>query len=652
MRRLLVVFLPLVLLLAALPVTTAAGAGATVSGTLAAKDKTALGAGATAVVMLVDQQSGVTGGTVVSTQRINNAQWPVAFAVPYDTAAIDKTHSYALYATVVDATRTLQSILPTPVITGGPTSKVAITVLPAMASATSSLPGTITRDDRSALSPEALAIAALVRVDTGTVEAYQIIPKITTEPIKFAIAYDPSLIDPAATYVARGGIVDGSQTWAVPAPAPAIQGGTAAPSVTLKVVKNGAAASPTPSANPTPTPTAKPTPTPSAKPTPTPKPTAKPTPTPTAKPTPTPTASPSPTATPAPTPTPTASPSPTATPAPTPTPTPVVTPEPTASPTPEPTATATATATPSVAPSVEPSPTTPPSATPTVPPTPEPSQGTITGTVTWGESHVPGKDAMLVVSLVDATAGSNAGKVLSTTEVASPGNKPVAFTLSYSRAGLTDGDHYRVVAALLDGDLAWLNETGVAVPVPDPAITGVIVPLTFKPDLLKGQVSGIVTGDGLDGSGSPNSYTSVVLVNPGTGQIIGYDAVAPTGAAPVPFVIPYSLTDIDPAGDYVVNATAWDGTRMWTGAQLSPVITKGNPSIGVTVPLTAGAAPTLRPTDAPIAPGATIAPGPAGTGDGGLGFFGWIVLLVAITAGTALLSWSVMELRARNRKRR
>jgi len=338
MRRLLVVFLPLVLLLAALPVTTAAGAGATVSGTLAAKDKTALGAGATAVVMLVDQQSGVTGGTVVSTQRINNAQWPVAFAVPYDTAAIDKTHSYALYATVVDATRTLQSILPTPVITGGPTSKVAITVLPAMASATSSLPGTITRDDRSALSPEALAIAALVRVDTGTVEAYQIIPKITTEPIKFAIAYDPSLIDPAATYVARGGIVDGSQTWAVPAPAPAIQGGTAAPSVTLKVVKNGAAASPTPSANPTPTPTAKPTPTPSAKPTPTPKPTAKPTPTPTAKPTPPPTAKP--------TPTPTASPSPTATPAPTPTPTPVVTPEPTASLTPEPTATATATATP------------------------------------------------------------------------------------------------------------------------------------------------------------------------------------------------------------------------------------------------------------------------------------------------------------------
>ena len=144
MRRLLALFLLLALLLAALPLTSVAGAGATVTGTLASKDKTALGAGATAVVILVDQQSGVTGGTVLSTQRIDNARWPVAFAVPYDTSAIDPKHSYALYATVADTTRMLQSILPTPVITGGPTSKVAITVLPAMPTATSSLPGTMT----------------------------------------------------------------------------------------------------------------------------------------------------------------------------------------------------------------------------------------------------------------------------------------------------------------------------------------------------------------------------------------------------------------------------------------------------------------------------------------------------------------------------
>jgi uncharacterized lipoprotein YbaY len=270
--------------------------------------------------------------------------------------------------------------------------------------------------------------------------------------------------------------------------------------------------------------------------------------------------------------------------------------------------------------------------------------------VTWRENHVPGKDARLIVALVDASAGARAGTVIATTDMAAPGPKPVAFTLTYDRAGLAAGDHYRIVAALIDGDLAWLNNTGVAVPVPDPTITGVEVPLTFMPDLLKAQVSGIVTGDGLDGSASANSYTSVVLVNPGTGQIIGYDAIAPFGASPISFVVPYSLTDIDQTADYVVNATAWDGTRMWTSAQLSPVITKGNPTIGVAVPLTAGPAPTARPTDAPIGGSATIPPGPVMTGDGGISFFGWVVVLIAVTAGVALLSWSVMELRARGRK--
>ena len=271
--------------------------------------------------------------------------------------------------------------------------------------------------------------------------------------------------------------------------------------------------------------------------------------------------------------------------------------------------------------------------------------------MTWRENHVPSKDAKLIVALVDASAGANAGTVLAQTEQASPGAKPVAFTLTYARAGIAAGDHYSVVAKLIDGDLAWLNETGVAVPVPDPAIADVVIPLTFMPDLLKAQVSGIVMGDGLDGSANATSYTSVVLVNPGTGEILGYDAVAPIGAAPIPFVIPYSLNDIDQAGDYLVNGTAWDGTRMWTSTQLSRVITKGNPVIGVTVPLAAGPAPTPRPTSAPIAP-STVAPGPVQTGDGGIGFFGWIVVLIAITAGTALLSWSVMELRDRGRKRR
>lgn len=272
--------------------------------------------------------------------------------------------------------------------------------------------------------------------------------------------------------------------------------------------------------------------------------------------------------------------------------------------------------------------------------------------MTWGERHVPTNASRLLVALLDTSSGDGAGRVIASQVLANPGMQPVVFSLTYARADLAPGDHYRVVAALLDGDLAWLNRDGVDVPVPEPAISGVVVPLSFKPDLLKAQVSGIVTGDGLDGAAAATSYASVVLLNETTGEILGYDAVSPIGAAPIAFSIPYSLADIDQGGNYIVSATAWDGTRLWTQTQFARVITKGNPSVGVTVPLGPGPAPSPRPTDAPIIVDPSFPPAPDLNGDPGIGFFGFILLLAAVTAGTALLSWSVMEFRARARRKR
>ena len=50
---------------------------------------------------------------------------PVAFSVFVDDAAIDKTHAYGLYASIVDGTTTWQNAAGEPVITGGPTSGIA-----------------------------------------------------------------------------------------------------------------------------------------------------------------------------------------------------------------------------------------------------------------------------------------------------------------------------------------------------------------------------------------------------------------------------------------------------------------------------------------------------------------------------------------------
>ena len=266
MRKLFALLIPLLLLAGVVPAGSALGAQATVTGTITTKEKVALTPAAVAVVTLVDQSAGGTGGAIVGQQRITGAQFPVPYSVTYDTGAIDPDHSYAVFATVVDGAKTWQSPEPVPVITGGPTEGVAIPVS-SVPSDGGEVTGTIVRKDKTALTPEAVAIAALVNEDTGTLIARQVIPDITTEPIPFTIAY-PDVIDPGATYIVRAAIIDGASRWGSPAGVPAIEGGSPVGPVTVEVVK---ASTPTP----TPAPTAKPTP----------KPTAKPTPAPTAKPT-------------------------------------------------------------------------------------------------------------------------------------------------------------------------------------------------------------------------------------------------------------------------------------------------------------------------------------------------------------------------------
>ena len=264
--------------------------------------------------------------------------------------------------------------------------------------------------------------------------------------------------------------------------------------------------------------------------------------------------------------------------------------------------------------------------------------GSVEGTVTWAESHVPGPTARILVELANASPGTSAGQVLAQQLISAPGPKPVPFKLAFAQSEVVAGATYRVVGALIDGDYAWLNETGVAVPVANSPVTGVVVPLTFRPELLKAEVSGSITGDGLNGSGSSTSYASALIVNGKTGQVIGFDATSPFGVSPVPFVVPYSLGDVVPADDYVLQATAWDGTAFWRSNLLTKVITNSNPTAGLIVGVS---------TVASAAPAPTPQPAPVPESSGGIGLLGFMALLIAAVAAAALLAWTIQELRKR-----
>ena len=92
-----------------------------------------------------------------------------------------------------------------PVITGGPTEAVAVPIAPVVAGA-STITGHMplpTAPTDAAPTAAAVSIAALIKQETGTLVSRQVLPALSGNPPTYSISFDPTLIDPAATYVDR-----------------------------------------------------------------------------------------------------------------------------------------------------------------------------------------------------------------------------------------------------------------------------------------------------------------------------------------------------------------------------------------------------------------------------------------------------------------
>ena len=316
------------IIIASLVIAPAAlGSTLKVTGTLVVPEgDTAPAPTAVAIVTLIDATNTSDAGNIIGQQRIDGiGDGQITFAVPYDSAAVQPKHAYAVFATVVDGEASWQNPTGVPVITGGPTEAVPVPIPPVVASASTitghmSLPNGAALTD-AAPTAAAVSIAALIKQETGTLVSRQVLPALSGNPPTYSVSFDPALIDPAATYVIVGAVVDGATVWESSAGVPAIVGGVATTQVDVPLVLTTAAIpapsalpsgapSAAPSGAPSSTPTEAPSATPTEAPSATPKPTASPTPEPTASPTPEPTASPTPEPTASPTPEPSASPAP------------------------------------------------------------------------------------------------------------------------------------------------------------------------------------------------------------------------------------------------------------------------------------------------------------------------------------------------------
>lgn len=540
---------------------------------------------ATAVITLIDATNTSDAGNIIGEQRIDGiGDGAISFAVPYEGDTIVPKHAYAVFATVVDDDESWQNATGVPVITGGPVEGVKIPITPVVVGP-DLITGEIALPSGATLGSAAVVIAALIKVETGTLVGRQVTPLDgllpTVDPLTFgfAIPFDPALIDPAATYVVSAAIVDGATTYETESGVPAITGGVASDGLAVPLVKTTASL-PVASAFPSAAPTAAPTETPTDS----------------AEPTEEPSDTPAPTDTPAPSDTPT--PAPTATPTPTPTPTPV------------------------------------PSAS-LAPPT-----GVLTGTLDYPESYQLSAGAAAVVALVEGKGKATTSPIVATQIIDPAGQAPIAFRITYDPARIDPAAVYTLQAGIFDGDQAWVSAKAVPV-ITNGVQSDVTVNLASRPDVAKGEVTGSVTGVGI--TLQPDASSVTVIIDVDTGASIGVDLTRPT-SLPAPFAIPFAVSDLQEGGTYVVQAELTNGDETWANAAGVPVITNGNPLSGVQVVLAEVAQPSPSPSATPLpTPAPSPAPGTDSGLDGGTLLLPIIIIVALIALGGFLLARSKDE---------
>ena len=166
-----------------------------------------------------------------------------------------------------------------------------------------------------------------------------------------------------------------------------------------------------------------------------------------------------------------------------------------------------------------------------------------------------------------------------------PAQVPIPFMLDYSQVAIDEDVSYTVQATIVDGDRTWVTTTGTPVITKGNPTSGLTLALTYRADVLKGDVTGSISG--LDIQLGNEAFSAAVLLDLATDTTVGIDVHLQPGQTPIRFAIPFDPATIDAATDYVVGAAIIDEPSRWENREGVPVITKGNPISDVTVPVSA-----------------------------------------------------------------
>ena len=209
--------------------------GNDVSGLITYPEQISLPDGIVAKVQIVDQSASDPANAIVKEETFQaGTTFPVPYNVPYDPNAIDKTHSYAIQAQIIDSAGALMFMnqSPQPIITqDNPSEQVdipveAVTAMDISApsiQAAAEVIGVVTSLGQVTLPGDATVVVQLA--DVGAPDApvqvvnLQTISNPGQLPVPFDVTYDPAVIDSGRNYAvsalirdANGGLIYRSST--------------------------------------------------------------------------------------------------------------------------------------------------------------------------------------------------------------------------------------------------------------------------------------------------------------------------------------------------------------------------------------------------------------------------------------------------------
>jgi putative lipoprotein len=227
----------------------------------------------------------------------------------------------------------------------------------------------------------------------------------------------------------------------------------------------------------------------------------------------------------------------------------------------------------------------------------KPSAGgaSVTGMVTNGNSAVIPEGATASIQIQDTSLADAAATVMGEQIIENPGQFPIAYQVEYDPSAIVDNHTYtmraRITAA--DGSLLFINDTAIPVITNGSPTEDVEIPVIQTGD--SGGESAAVTGEVTYQQRIALPDDAVVTVQiqdtsladaPAT--VIGEQIIQTNGAqVPIPYSVSYDPNVIDERFTYTMSAriTNGAGDLLWINDTAIPVITNGNPTGGVMIPV-------------------------------------------------------------------